>query len=559
VITSINTDNSNDYRALFQSAYDFLKANKSALSADRQASIDNMTGITSVQQYFSHLRDLLDLADQGGKKFLMLPLDEPVFEIDADKREITVPAVFKKNGISVQGDEIAESLIFRINRFFDYADLDNMTIQIQWENANKEQGLSNIYVKDNSKSADYLYFMWPLTEEITRYPGTIKFSVRCYNATGNTLAYSLSTKIAAATINAGHDYNVENWTTGIDDATAQFNNSIQNSKNTAAEDALAPYYLVNLDDETGEGENADYNNGQVLEAYIDETNPYQTLRVEATSNDAGTISYKWQYRDLLETTYTGGLTYDLAETVEYIPTTDEAKVDHKLYYKQSGDNYVPAEFEVTEGVQLYEKTSTYKVQYHAVGKNTVTLEDGVMPHVVGQYKAIARNTVGDNYEETDSVTIVFPSPEKLEFTETGDLSNNYFLNNNGIGSISTEVEIDERGAKATYDWLFANSPTGGFTPIDQLDEAEQAKLSAEGNTLTINNKPGYYRVIVKSTRNYDTIQKQSNVCKVTGALAAPTIVTPVTDTAVSSKYGTAQLVITIAPYANDLESEKVTY
>ena len=34
-------------------------------------------------------------------KFLRLPLDEPLFDIDANTRKITVPAEFKANGVSV--------------------------------------------------------------------------------------------------------------------------------------------------------------------------------------------------------------------------------------------------------------------------------------------------------------------------------------------------------------------------------------------------------------------------------------------------------------------------
>lgn len=48
MITSINTENSNDYKALFQSAYDFLQANAHHLDSGRQASINAMTSITSV-------------------------------------------------------------------------------------------------------------------------------------------------------------------------------------------------------------------------------------------------------------------------------------------------------------------------------------------------------------------------------------------------------------------------------------------------------------------------------------------------------------------------------
>ena len=50
-------------------------------------------------------------------KFLRLPLDEPLFEIDANSRKINVDATpFKTNGLSVQGDNLAETIFFKITR-----------------------------------------------------------------------------------------------------------------------------------------------------------------------------------------------------------------------------------------------------------------------------------------------------------------------------------------------------------------------------------------------------------------------------------------------------------
>jgi hypothetical protein len=50
-----------------------------------------------------------------------LPQDEELFEIDANKRKINVPASFS-GGASVVGDEIAETIYFSIDRYFDITD-----------------------------------------------------------------------------------------------------------------------------------------------------------------------------------------------------------------------------------------------------------------------------------------------------------------------------------------------------------------------------------------------------------------------------------------------------
>ena len=72
---------------------------------------------TSLEQYFTRLGTLISNVDNP-IKYLMLPLDEDPLEVDANTRTITVPANFKKSGVGVQGDIIAETLFLRIDRFF---------------------------------------------------------------------------------------------------------------------------------------------------------------------------------------------------------------------------------------------------------------------------------------------------------------------------------------------------------------------------------------------------------------------------------------------------------
>ena len=601
MITTKSDLNSSKYIALFEDAFKFLK--KYALEKDAfPAVIDNRENrkavlqalvdagverFSSVQEYFSHIQDLLYLHDVvvegkklNGRKYLMLPLDEPVFEVDANKREIIVPAEFKKNGISVQGDEIAESLIFKINRFFDYADLREMIPQVQWENANKETGTSSIYVVDDSKNADYLYLMWPLKEEITKYPGTIKFSLRFYNNVGSELVYSFSTKIAAATINASHNFSYDQLSTNVIDAADNFLNAIKNSTNTAAEDAATPYFLLNLDQvvsadimpqgRTAEDENADLvvNEGMIphLEAYIDETDhPVQYLRVQAATSDTGLISYSWKYRDTVDQSIQGGVTYDLIPSTEpeeiYLRSEDILPQPHKVYYKKANNEYSITDYDPND--TMYEKYSVVAVTKNQLGRRNMNDANHPLDHVVGIYNATATNSVGGNTSECDSYIIEFPAPKVLDFAEGGDLGDNAFLGSGNSGQIEVTVVIDEHGAKDTYEWEYGPTLAGPFTPISGLGSTltpeQQAKLSANGNKLTIADLPGFYRVRAISTRNYETIEKLSNVCKVTPQLKAPVITYPTKDMAVSSLYNSVTLAVTIQEFASQFDSENVTY
>lgn len=165
--------------------------------------------ITSLDQYFSHITELAGAASDH-PEFMKLPIDEPCFEINLDSREISVPADFL-GGISVEGDQIAENIWFKVDRFFDQKDLlpdssnnKNYHIIVQWTNAAGTEGLSetlwyNYKLDDN----DALIFCWPITESITAKAGSVKFSVRFYETKADdekTIVYNLNTKPCYVTI-----------------------------------------------------------------------------------------------------------------------------------------------------------------------------------------------------------------------------------------------------------------------------------------------------------------------------------------------------------------------
>ena len=76
--------------------------------------------IENLEQFFGNIQEIAQL----DPKFLRLPLDEPMLEINANTRKINIDSTdFKANGISVQGDHLAETVFFKIDRYFDYIDL----------------------------------------------------------------------------------------------------------------------------------------------------------------------------------------------------------------------------------------------------------------------------------------------------------------------------------------------------------------------------------------------------------------------------------------------------
>lgn len=138
-----------------------------------------LIGITTLEEYFAHIADLSLI----NRKYTVLPLDEPYFEINTNTRAITIPADFKKNGVAVQGDDLAEVLYFKVDRYFDYMDLNNCEIFIQWETPKASDGTiiksaSPAYIRDIESEPGKLIFGWILDNSITGASGNLKFSVR---------------------------------------------------------------------------------------------------------------------------------------------------------------------------------------------------------------------------------------------------------------------------------------------------------------------------------------------------------------------------------------------
>ncbi len=600
MITSVTAENSSNYSALFRAATEFLLKNRNhfphdgAGYEDRIDIINNMatiapktdpeTGdviideesgepleeysdvqyISSIQEYFSHLKDFYDLKAYGGDVYIMLPLDEPYLEINANSRDIVIPAEFKKNGFGVEDDNTAENLIFKMPRFFDAMDLLNTIIRVQWINAKGEEGVSEIQIIDAKKNADYIYFMWPLTTEVTDYKGTISFSVRFYQLELGRVVYSYSTKIAKGVINEGHAFDMAGWTGTIDSADDDFRANIKNSQNVGVEAAAEPFFIIDLADHF-QG-NADENYDQIitdgegrttLECYLDDEHPNRILRVEAGAADTGYLKYEFIYTDETNLAqYPFGQQYSLEDVKDYeyfeIDRAAEPNpVQGKRYYKREGDNYVECGFD-REVDTLYERTCIVNINK----------ETNPSLHVVGQYAANVTNSKNGSQSTIESTNIRFPAPEVLEYAEDGNLEPYKFLNADHAGELSVDVNKDEFGAKLTYSWYKVSDLNLNYN-ASTLNNFEHVADTNEG-ILDVSGEPGYYTVVVKSTRNYvdkyiDSMEQK--VCKVCDIPMAP-IVTPAAgtgDVAVDTFEGDKVLEVRINLINNKLLSEKLTY
>ena len=128
------------------SQYSALFAEATEISRKRGWLNEKDSDISSLNEYFSLIRELAS----ADLKYTVLPLDEETFKINANTRNVEVPQSFK-NGVGVQGDQVAEIIYFEIDRYFDSTDLNTQNIVFEWENSNNRQGLSKEYHRDLSQ------------------------------------------------------------------------------------------------------------------------------------------------------------------------------------------------------------------------------------------------------------------------------------------------------------------------------------------------------------------------------------------------------------------------
>lgn len=175
---------SSDYTSLFEEIYE--KSNH-AIKVD------------TLEQFFGSIQEIAAL----DRKFLRLPLDEPMFVIDANTRKINVDATpFKANGLSVQGDHFAETVFFKIDRYYDTMDLMNTNIYINWK-MGSESARDICSIKSDSIIPGYVVFGWSVHDLITAKSGSLQFSISLEIEQDGVKAYALNTIPATLNIKEG--------------------------------------------------------------------------------------------------------------------------------------------------------------------------------------------------------------------------------------------------------------------------------------------------------------------------------------------------------------------
>ena len=155
--------------------------------------------INKIEDFFGNLLEITAL----DKKYLRLPVDEPMFAIDANSRKINIPNEFRTNGLSVQGDHLAETVFFSIDRYFDYMDLSTCDVVINWK-MGTETGKTSKFIMSTDIMPGYIVFGWPINNVITEKSGSLTFAVEFNKPIQNSeVPYSFNTLPATINIKDG--------------------------------------------------------------------------------------------------------------------------------------------------------------------------------------------------------------------------------------------------------------------------------------------------------------------------------------------------------------------
>ena len=440
------------------------------------ATIDAKFGINTLEEYFANLGEI---KERGGEKYTVLPLDEDYFEINANTRAIIIPASFKKNGIAVQSDDLAEVIYFKVDRYFDYTDLNTCEIFIQWETPKGPggtvvQSADRAYIKDIESEPGKLIFGWVLDKDITAFAGNLKFSVRFVKWSGGSVAYSLSTLTASATIQPSINFELKNSNIQIDDAGKRLLDRIENGQVIGQYAAAQPEFILNLNSEYDCNEDGE----------ID-------FAVLAVSTDNGLMTYKYIYKDL------EGYEYEVKANRSYKEVEKELILDERFDYYTDTDLTQPLSGNTLTEEQI--EDDEFHVYIEAAfmpwDKLDKELTEAGVKNIVraGSYWVVASNRITNSTTKNSSNIAIAPQPEDITFAKDGQLpAAGIFDEDNAYTATVTLSNSDTRGI--TYQWYKVTwSETDKKYTKVLISGATDKEYSIE--------EEGIYGVEIKNTRN----------------------------------------------------------
>lgn len=518
--------------------------------------------INSLEEYFANIHTIKEFTETYPEytgRCLMMAVDEPLFEIDANSRVITVPTEFKKNGIAVVGDHQAETVYFKIDKYFDYQSFydllqgdDKGKVAINWAftpaGSKVATDVQSVYAFGPSDDLEpgYLIFGWIIDRDMTSAAGTLTFSVQFFHDVNDVVDYSFNTLTASVAV--GNTLNMK-APSEVKDNSTTLGLRLKNSayRVDAIEGPTEPNWLEDLP----------ANINMPFEA--NDTQSTLTLTAEAGIEKGVTIQYRW-----FATINGATEPAEVTGVDTYVETTDTEVVTGKLYYKAIINNEVISGYQLLVGTEktnafealdtenaitIYERKSYITVNkagiYSAEANAKVDISDGtwesLSPADRAQLEALTKSI-------TSTVCAVPAASEpEVELTVSSNLNpadiqlidetlNNYvYISSNEAPSITAAVTGDALGAFAVVmldnEGKIVNSdPAVDFAELsdEAITEGNYEFARYENNTIEVANNlnaQGQYKVGIINRLN-NTYAKGESESIVTSFIAP--IVTNIT-------------------------------
>lgn len=173
--------------------------------------------ITSPLDYYNAL---LQVKDKSKPNYaILLPTDETIYNIDLNTRKVQAPKY-----LGVESDIYAETIYFKVDRFFDNMDLADTTCSIQYINNGIKDDTGNSYLVPffdvtTYKKEQKILIPWQISNIVTKAPGDITFSFRFFKLNeSNKNIYELNTLPASSKILKGINIDLEGYDDEYKDA-----------------------------------------------------------------------------------------------------------------------------------------------------------------------------------------------------------------------------------------------------------------------------------------------------------------------------------------------------
>ena len=148
---------------------------------------------------------LAELQENTHTIVTVVPSDAEIINVDLDKRQIQIESSSYSKFLSVAHDHYAETIYFKVPRYFDGVDLLRMCCAVEYTNAEGDSRVSPILVKDVTTAPGYIIFGWCIHGDATKKAGILKFAIRFFavNLEDQKFIYSLRTQQAQGRIMYG--------------------------------------------------------------------------------------------------------------------------------------------------------------------------------------------------------------------------------------------------------------------------------------------------------------------------------------------------------------------